>query len=346
MSSEHLAAVLAQQGGPFIVQPQPTLEPGPGEMLIEPHAIAVNPVDQAQRDLGFPPVPSYPTVIGADISGTVIKAGPDVPSSAPKPGTRVTALASNFYKGGLAQYGAFQKRVLVRYEGVVPLPESISFEEGAIFPLAVLTALSAFTTIGIELDAKFAPEDKKAILIWGGASSVGTITIQFAKHLGLIIYTTASTKHHEYLKSLGAHRTFDYKDADVVSQIVAAVKEDGVTLTDAHLVAPGSLQSVLDVLKETKGDSRARVGHAPPLFPEAPSLEGVEVIFVLPPLEDSARNAHIEKAFQGWLKPSLEAGNVVPSPCVQVVEGGLDGLNEALDILGKGVSATKIVVSV
>ncbi|KAL2819216.1 chaperonin 10-like protein [Aspergillus granulosus] len=344
--TSHLAAVLPQKGGPFVVETQPTLEPGPGEMLIEVHTIAVNPVDHAQRDLGFPPVLFYPTVIGADISGTVIKAGPGVPLSAPKPGTRVTALASNFYRGGFPQYGAFQKRVLVGHEGVVPLPDSISFEEGAVFPLAVLTALSAFTTIGIELDARFAADDKKAILIWGGSSSVGTIAVQFANHLGLTVYTTASAKHHEYLKSLGAHRAFDYKDPDVVSQIVAAAKEDGVTLTDAHAIAPDSLQSVLNVLGETKGDSPAKVGHAPPLLPGAPTLEGVDVIFILPPIEESARNAHIEKAFQGWLKLGLKEGSVVPSPPVQVVEGGLEGLNEALDILKQGVSATKIAVRV
>lgn len=346
MASKHLAAVLPQQGGPFVVQPRPTLDPGPGELLIEAKAIAVNPVDYSQRDKGFPPIPSYPTVIGSDVAGVVVKTGPDVPGSAPKPGTRVTAFASSFFKGGLAQYGGFQQLVLASHEGVVPLPDSISFEEGAIFPLAVLAALSGFTTIDVPLATRYAPEDKKAILIWGGASSVGTIAVQFARQLGFTVYATASEKNLRYLESLGVHRVFDYRAEDVVRQIVAAVKQDGVILTDAQCAAGDSLQSVLDVLRDTKGDSQGMVGHAPPLLPGAPSLDGVEVRFSMPPMDPAARAQHISEAFQGWLASGLAAGTVVPSPRVEIVDGGLEGLNSALDTLKQGVSATKLVVRV
>lgn len=346
-TSEHLAVVLTEKGAPFVVQPRPTLNPGPGELLIEAKAIAVNPVDYSQRDKGFPPIPSYPTVIGSDVAGVVVKTGPDVPDSSPKPGTRVTAFASSFYKDGLAQYGGFQKLVLASHEGVVPLPESISFEEGAVFPLAVLAALSGFTTIDIPLDTRYVRENKKAILIWGGASSVGTIAVQFAAQLGFTVYTTASEKNLGYLESLGAHRVFDYRAKDIVRQIVAAVKRDGVTLTEAQCAAgEDSLQSILDVLKETKGDGQGMVGHAPPLLPGAPSLDGVEVRFSMPPMDPDARAQYISQAFQGWLAPGLVTGTVVPSPRVEIVEGGLEGLNSALDTLKQGVSATKLVVRV
>ncbi|RDW79284.1 zinc-binding alcohol dehydrogenase family protein [Aspergillus mulundensis] len=341
----HRAALLQAKTTRFTMSPVPTPTPGPGELLIQVKALAINPVDTAQRDKGFPPIPSYPAVIGSDVSGIVVSTGPDVPDSAPQPGSRVTAMASSFYTGKM-QYGAFQEFVLAGWNGVIPLPESLSFEDAAVFPLASLAALSGFTTIGIPLDARFTTEDKRAVLLWGGASSVGTMAIQFARQMGLVVYTTASAKNHEYLKSLGAHRTFDYHNADVVSQIVDAVKEDGVTLTDAQTFAWNSLQSVLDVLKETKGDKLGKVGHAPPLLPDAPSMEGVEVKFVLPPMEPAAREQHKNQVFHGWLKPGLENGTVVPSPQVQLVEGGLEGLNAALDIIKDGVSATKLVVKV
>ncbi|KAL5040816.1 hypothetical protein BDW71DRAFT_212740 [Aspergillus fruticulosus] len=344
--ANHLAAILHEQGTALTIQSRPTPSPGSGELLLEVRAIAINPPDASQRDNNIPPVPIYPAVIGCDVAGIVVKAGPDVPASAPQPGTRVAALASSFYREGKPQYGAFQQFVLTSYQCVVSLPATISFEEGAVFPLATLTALSGFTTVGIPLDKRFAPEEKKAVLLWGGASSVGTLAIQFARHMGFTVYTTASTRNHEYLKALGAHRTFSYNDADVVSLIVAAAREDGVTLTDAQTFALNSLQPILDVLKETKGDGPARVGHAAPLLPGAPSLEGVEVKFVMPPMEPTAQSEHFNKVFQRWLKSGLKNGTVVPSPRVKVVEGGLEGLNTALDIWKQGVSATKLVVKV
>ncbi|KAL2812664.1 chaperonin 10-like protein [Aspergillus cavernicola] len=342
----HLAAVIPQKGGPLVVQSRPTPDPGQNELLIEVKAIAVNPVDYYQRDMGMPPVPIYPAIVGSDIAGIVVKAGPNVPDSAPKPGTRVTAFASSFYKAGAPDYGSFQKFVLANSEGVVPLPDTISFDKGAVFPLAVMTALSGWTTIGISLDTKYTPEQKQAVLLWGGATSVGTFAIQSAKQLGFTIYTTASQKHHEYLKSLGADRTFDYKTDDVVSQIVTAAQQDGVSLKTAQCLSPGTLQPILDVLKETKGEGLAKVAHAPPLLPGAPSLEGVEVTFVLPPMEESDRAQHTHRVFQGWLKEGIAEGTVVSSPHVQVQEGGLEGLNLALDTLKQGVSGTKIVVRV
>lgn len=54
--------------------------------------------------------------------------------------------ASSFYQGGSKDHGAFQKYVLAQSEGVIALPDALSFEEGAVLPLAVLTALSSWTT--------------------------------------------------------------------------------------------------------------------------------------------------------------------------------------------------------
>ena len=222
----------------------------------------------------------------------------------------------------------------------------MSFEEGAIFPLAVLTALSGWTTIGIPLDTKYTPQDKQAVLVWGGASSVGTFAVQTAKSMGFTVYTTASPKNHEYLKKLGADAVFDYKASDVVSQIINTVKKDGVTLRTANCVVEGSLQPTLDVLKTTRGDAVAKVVHSPPLLPGAPTLEGAEIKFNLPPMDPAERNEHMYKCFHVWLQTGLESGTVVPSPRVQVEAGGLEGLNKALDTLKAGVSGTKIVVQV
>ncbi|KAL2126478.1 hypothetical protein VTI74DRAFT_833 [Chaetomium olivicolor] len=303
----HSAAALFKEGGPpLVVDRRITPEPGPNDVLIEVRAVALNPVDHYQRDHNFPPVPVYPAVIGSDTAGVVAK-------------------------NGSPDYGGFQKYALAQFEGVIPLPDALSSEQGSVFPLAVLTALSAWTTIGISLDTRYTPQDKQGVLIWGGASSVGTFAIQSARTLGFTVYTTASSKHHAYLKGLGADAVFDYKDSDVVVQIVAAVKEDGTKLHTAHCVVPGALQPTLDVLKETMGDAAqpAKVAHSP---------------FNLPPMDRVARDKHIYQCFHGWLQDGLKSGSVVPSPSVQIEGGGLEGLNAALDKLKAGVSGVKIVV--
>ena len=345
MAEKHQAAILSQKECPLSVVDRATPEPGPNDVLVKVRAIAVNPVDRFQRDFGMPPVPSYPAVVGSDVAGLVVKVGSHV-SSVPPSGSRVIAFASSFYQGGSPDHGAFQEYVLAPAEGVIALPEALSFEEGAVLPLAVLTALSGWTTIGIPLGTKYNPQDKQAVLIWGGASSVGTIAIQSACLMGFTVYTTASVKNHEYLKKLGAHAVFDYKANDAVSQVIDAAKKDGVALRTAYCVVEGSLQSTLEVLKTAKGDAVARVAHAPPLLPGAPTLKGAEIKFVSLPTDLAERTEHMYKCFHVWLQEGLNSGTVVPSPRVQVEAGGLEGLNKALDRIGAGVSGTKIVVQV
>ncbi|KAI4283247.1 MAG: hypothetical protein L6R38_002289 [Xanthoria sp. 2 TBL-2021] len=345
MPGKHQAAVLPSAKVPLAVTDRDTPEPGPDEILIETKAIAVNPVDYYQRDLGMPPTPYYPAVLGEDVAGLVVKLGSNV-SNGPAPGSRVLAFASSFYQNGSPDHGAFQKLTLARSEGVIPLPDALTFEEGAILPLAVLTALSGYTTMGIPLDTKYTPDDKQAILIWGASSSVGSLAVQSAKTMGFTVYATAGAQNLEYVESLGAKAAFDYKSSDVVSQIANQAKEDGVTLRTAHVIVDNALQQTLDVLKLTKGDGPAKVSHAPLLAEDAPTLEGTEINFTYPPTDPDERNKHIYKCFNIWLKDGLSSGAVVPSPRIQVVPGGIGGLNDALDTLKAGVSGTKVVVSV
>lgn len=351
MAPTHAAAILPQRGGPFILAERNTPEPGLNELLIEVKAVALNPVDWHQRDTGFPPIPNYPTVIGSDVAGIVAKVGPGV-STGLVPGVRVIAFASNFYHDGLPEYGAFQKLVLAQAEGVVALPDNLSFEQGAVFPLAVMTALTAWTTIGISLDTRYTPQDKQAVLIWGGASSVGTFAVQSARMLGFTVYVTASSQNHEYMKTLGAHAVFDYKDSNVVSQIVRQAQKDGVKLNTAHCVVDDSLQPTLDVLMQTKGDAPAKVAHSPNLPQDHPTLDNTTILFNFPPVlsfsgqDTTVRDKHMYRCFNGWLAEGLKSNTVVPSPPIQVEAGGLEGINSALDKLKAGVSATKIVIPI
>lgn len=216
---QHLAAFLKSAGTPVEIKNRPTPSPGPNELLIEARSIALNPIDHKQRDFGLT-IRSYPTILGSDVAGVVLSIGSDVSSELFKPGMRVAAYALGFYKNNDMDYGSFQKRVLVPSANVVSLPEQISFNEAALLPMSVTTAWNGCYILGISHDTAYKPVDKQGMLVWGGASSMGTGAIQIAKSLGFTVYATASEKHHENLEGLGISRTFDYRNKNVVELVV------------------------------------------------------------------------------------------------------------------------------
>ncbi len=340
----HLAAILTSKGSPLQLTHRLTPTPGPNDLLIAVKSIALNPIDWHQRDHGFA-IASYPAVPGSDIAGTVVSVGSSVPSDAPQPGTRVAAFAPCFFVKGAPDYGALQTRVLVPAENVVPLPQGMSFNEESVLPMAVLTAWSGWYTIGLPRDVAYKAPDKMGMLVWGGASSIGSAAVQVARLMGFQIYVTASEKHHGYLKGLGASTVFEYRAEDVVERIVRAAKEDGVTVR-MGFDAVGQLESCLQILKELKGDGTAMLAEAVPLSADSMKLEGVETRFVAAPLDENERSEFFHFVFRIWLKEKLESGEFVPSPKIQVVAGGLEAAQEALNVLKKGVSGMKLVLEV
>ena len=250
-------------------------------------------------------------MIGSDIAGTVVSAGSSVPSDAPEPGTRVAAFAPAFFTKGIPDYGAFQTRALVPAANVVPLPSSMSFSEATLLPMAVLTTWSGWYSIGLPRDTAYTAADKKGMLVWGGASSIGSAAVQVAKIMGFSVYVTASEKHHEYLKSLGASKVFDYKSESVVTDIIKAAKADGVTV-QAGFDAVGQVKSCLEILKELKGEGTAKLATAVPPSEDTPKMEGVEVKFVAAPGDEKARTEHFHFVFGVWLKEKLAKGEFVP----------------------------------
>ncbi|KAJ1561151.1 hypothetical protein HK096_005803, partial [Nowakowskiella sp. JEL0078] len=354
MSSEssqhqHLAAILPSRGGTLKITHRPTPTPGPNELLIEVKSIALNPIDRYQREYGFPPLnyPKYPVILGSDIAGVVISVGASVSADAPKPGTHVAAFATSFFEQGDLDYGAFQTRVLVRAEHVVPLPQGLGFNEASLLPMAVQTVWSGLYNIGLTRDTKYTAADKNGILIWGAAGSVGSVAVQIAKSMGFIVYATASKKHDDYLKGLGASKVFDYNDKNVVANIVEAAKQDGVKVQIAFL-ATGQLNLCMQALKALKGEGISKIVSAPfsfnlfwwRLFP----WRDLQVQFLVTPTDKEERLELFRFVFGVWLKEKLENGEFVPSPQPRVIGGGLQALQKAFDELKKGVSGVKLVL--
>ncbi|KAH9477838.1 Dehydrogenase azaJ [Psilocybe cubensis] len=340
--TQHLAAILTSKGSPFDIAYRTTPTPGPDEVLVEVKAIAINPIDAYQRLSGFV-IDSYPAVIGSDVGGVIIAAGINV-STDLQPGTRVSAFAPCFFRRGAPDYGAFQERVLIPASNVALLPEKISFKEASLFPMAVGTAWAGLQVVGIPRDAEYKQEDKKVLLIWGGASSIGSAVIQVAKSLGFITYVTASENHHDYMKELGADKVFDYKAEDTVDAIVKSAREDGVKIQYAYEASGRAVKDAFEVLKKAKGKDIAKLASAAPLRPDCPTAEGIEVKFVAVPTDVGARREFSSFVYRDWLTKKLADGEFVPSPRIKVVGKGLESLQKGLDEWSQGVSGVKLVV--
>jgi NADPH:quinone reductase-like Zn-dependent oxidoreductase len=154
------------------------------------------------------------------------------------------------------------------------------------------------------------------------------------------VYATASSKHHEYLKALGASEVFYYKDKDIVEQIVRAVKKDGVSL-DMGYDAVGSMKECMNVLKALNPEGGSNLPSALPLKEDDPKVEGVEVKFVEAPWNSENRDNFFHFAFGQWLKGKLASWEFVPNPNIQVINGSLNNIQHGLDAWKKGVSGLK-----
>ncbi|KXJ88822.1 chaperonin 10-like protein [Microdochium bolleyi] len=354
---QHQAAALTQRGARLEVVARPTPRPGPGELLLRVDVCAVNRADYKGRDADFPPNPQFPTVLGGDAGGVVVAVGPG--EARLRPGDRVVAWAGPFFRGGDPNTGAFQQYTLVDAPNAARVPPDIALADAAALPVATFTAITALTTIlGLPLTAVGA--HAHGLLVWGAASSVGTVAVQAARSLGLRVYATAAPANHAYLATLGAHTLVDYSDPDAaVAEILAAARRDGVILTQAICTVAAALAPTVAILAALRSDgvtdagataSRAKVASVdmPPADFDAAAAsaaaQGVDVAFVMPPLDQATRVPHMARCFQ-WLEDNLASGALVPSPPARVVGRGLDAINQALDVLREGVSCAKLVVT-
>lgn len=222
MSQQHNVVFLDGKDKPFRVASVDTVQPAKDEVLIRNKAIAINPVDWKIQDSGAF-VREWPVVVGEDLAGVVEAVGEAVTRF--KPGQRVLA-HSQALVTQRAQEGSFGELVLIPQSAVAEIPDSISFEDAAVLPLAISTAAAGLYQSKsdgyLELDLPTANPKKsgKTILVWGGSSSVGTAAIQLAVASGLTVATTCSSRNQQLVEKLGA-KFFDYNSPSIVGDLVA-----------------------------------------------------------------------------------------------------------------------------
>lgn len=195
------AVQFAQTGGPDVLQardvPDPT--PGPDDVLIEVKATTVNRLDLFQRD-GSRPIPGLPFTPGLEAVGVVLEDNKGFHK-----GDRVLTTSAIGAKGG----GGYASKIAAPASQLARIPDGVSFEQAAAAGLAASTAWAGLFDVGHL-------QKGQRVLIWAGSSGVGSMAIQFAKHAGAWVATTAGTSQKaEELRRLGADLVVSHKDENV-----------------------------------------------------------------------------------------------------------------------------------
>ncbi|WP_307658878.1 NADP-dependent oxidoreductase [Variovorax paradoxus] len=217
------AFVLERYGKKRALRPaeMPTPELRDDEVLVEVHAAGVNLLDSKIRDGEFKLILPYrlPLVLGHDVAGVVIKAGPQVRGF--KVGDEVYARVDDF------RIGTFAEFVPVKEASLALKPRGLTMEEAASIPLVGLTAWQA-------LVEKAGLKKGQKVFVQAGSGGVGTFAIQLARQLGATVATTTSAPNAALVKSLGADVVIDYRTQDfedVLSDCdVVLNSQDGKTL--------------------------------------------------------------------------------------------------------------------
>jgi NADPH:quinone reductase-like Zn-dependent oxidoreductase len=166
---------------------------GPGQVLVDVAAAGVNFADTMARVGLYADAPKPPMVVGYEVAGTIAAVGDGVDGS--RVGDRVMAGT---------QFGGYASRVVVPEADVVPLPESLSFEQGAAIPVNYATAWAGLVGYG-----SLRPGER--VLVQAAAGGVGIAATQIAKHVGAEVWGTASPGKHEAILANGVDHAVDYR---------------------------------------------------------------------------------------------------------------------------------------
>ncbi|HEX4121172.1 MAG TPA: NADPH:quinone reductase [Verrucomicrobiae bacterium] len=203
-----------QFGGPEVMQLKnvPDPDPGPGQVLIHTRAIGVNPVETYFR-AGMNPNLPLPYTPGSDAAGEVASIGLGVRTKA---GTRV-------YTSGSVT-GAYASMMICDAADVHPLPDNISFAEGAAVNTPCATAYRALFHRARALPGE-------TVLIHGASGGVGTAAIQLARAAGLTIIGTAGSEKGEQLaRELGAHHVLNHRSPGYLDDVMKITEGRGANI--------------------------------------------------------------------------------------------------------------------
>jgi NADPH:quinone reductase-like Zn-dependent oxidoreductase len=260
-------------GGPQVLEvrdgPDPT--PGPGQVRVSVRACGLNFAEVMARQGMYPDAPKPPCVVGYEGAGVVDAVGSGVT------GFRVGDRAVY-----MSRFGGHTSSIVVGAEQLLPMPENMTFEEGAALPVNYLTAYHMLFAV-----RRIRGGDR--ILVHMAAGGVGTAVLQLCRTVpGVVTIGTASAKKHDYVRGHGADYVIDYRSLDYVSEVQRITGGRGVDVVlDAlggpdwtkgySILAPGGLLVAFGFANVNVGGKR-RLFHALGQLLRSPRFGGMKLM--------------------------------------------------------------------
>src|ERR1700733_6899593 len=250
------AIVVHEYGGPEVLkfEEYPDPVPGPGEVLVRVAAAGVNPIDYKRRaglTKDFSPM-HFPSLIGVDVAGTVVKIGPEVEGFSD--GDRVFAMADNTY----AELCVVKAAVLAK------VPDGLDLIEAAALPLV--------TTTGNQLLAATGIKAAQTVLVVGAVGGVGRSAVFTAKDRGATVIAGVLKRQTDEAKTVGADQVIETDDNNALANLPAldAVADTVGGRTAEKLIAkvkPGGVYaSVVEVPQNAAKYPSVKVVHVSSKF--------------------------------------------------------------------------------
>jgi NADPH2:quinone reductase len=298
-----MRAVWYERCGPatevLIYGERPTPEAGPGEVRVRLEASGVNPADVGRRAGNYRGLEFALIIPNSDGAGIVDQLGDGVTRL--HIGQRIWLF--NGQRNGRA-FGTAAEYIALAEQLVTPLPDSVSFAQGATLGIPCMTAWCCLYCDG--------PIAGRTVLVTGGAGAVGHYAVQLAKWGDArVIATVSSAAKAEQARLAGADLVINYRSEDVVAKALAFTGQRGVD----HLVDVDFGGNIATTLKLMAMNSTIAVyatnGNRNPVVPMRELMEKcialrALVLFALPPTLLAAAQADISK----WLAAGQRIHNI------------------------------------
>jgi synaptic vesicle membrane protein VAT-1 len=310
------AVVLTGTGGPEVLQVREMPDPsvGPGEIRIAVKAAGINFADTMARIGLYPDAPKTPCVLGYEVAGEVESVGEGVTTH--KVGDRVVAGT---------RFGGQAELVTVPEAQALPLPDRLSFEQGAAFPVNYGTAYAALVVMG-------SLREGNRVLIHAAGGGVGISATQIARNAGAEIFGTASPSKHDAIRAQGVTHAIDYRSQDFEAEVMRITNGEGVDLVidalgptsfrkDYRLLRPGGRLVMYGLSENSKEGKRSipltlkSLGAMPtatmPWWKSLMTMNENKGVFGLNMLKWWDREGNLDRVTEP-LMADLEAGRLEP----------------------------------
>jgi NADPH:quinone reductase-like Zn-dependent oxidoreductase len=222
----------------------------PGQIRIAVRAAGINFADTLARVGLYPDAPKTPCVLGYEVAGEVERVGEGVTGF---------QLGDRVFAG--TRFNGQAELVSVDAAQVLPLPEGLSFEQGAAFPVNYGTAYAALVLMG-------GMRAGDRVLIHAAGGGVGISATQLARNAGAEIFGTASPGKHEAIRAQGVDHPIDYRGKDFEDEVMRITGGEGVDLImdalgptsfrkDYRLLRPGGRLIMYGLSENTEAGVRS-----------------------------------------------------------------------------------------